>query len=173
MPAGNAQTLDDSFSQALASGNIAATVSSTANASVTIERERRARFPEFHREYSDPERKWQIEVQRQLLEHVQMPNGWDGYGTAAPSMDTAFFALLILSKIMRSRSPIPQVVPSSVGGVQLEWHEKDIDLELHISAPYRCEMWFQDHRQGGPPNSLELSADFAPLTEPLRLLTSR
>ena len=49
---------------------------------------------------------------------------------------------------MRPRTPVPQVVPSPVGGVQLEWHEKDIDLELHITAPYECEVWFQDHRTG-------------------------
>jgi hypothetical protein len=170
MPAVNAQVLEDTFSHALASANVAATAAPTSNASATLARA----FTRFSREYAEPEQKWQIEIQNQLVEHVQMPEGWDGYGAPAPTMDAAFFALLILSKIMRVRSPIPHVVPSSTGGIQLEWHEKDIDLELHISAPYRCEMWFQDYRQAGrAPISLELAADFGPLKEPMRLLTSR
>jgi hypothetical protein len=172
MPIGNGQIRLDTFSRALASANVTATAVPASSESTT--RVRARAFPRFFAEYAEPEQKWQIEIQNQLLEHVQMPEGWDGYGAPAPNMDTAFFALLVLSKIMWTRSPIPQVVPSSTGGIQLEWHEKGIDLELHIFAPYQCEMWFQDHRQAGqPPTSLELSADFGPLNEPMKLLTSR
>jgi hypothetical protein len=169
MPAGNAQILDDAFSQAIASASVEATT--TVNVSATVTREQT--FPRFYRQYSEPAQKWQIDVQRQLLEQVQMPHGWDGYGTPAPTMDAAFFALLVLSKVMRSRTPIPQVVPSSAGGIQLEWHDKGIDLELHISAPYQCEMWFEDHQKGTAPTSLPLSTDFSPLNGPINLLTVR
>jgi hypothetical protein len=172
MAVDNAQVREDAFSRALVSANVAATAAPTSNASATLARARA--FPRFVQAYEESERKWQIDIQNQLVEHVQMAEGWDGYGAPAPSMDTAFFALLVLNKIMRTRSPIPQVVPSSTGGIQLEWHEKDIDLELHIFAPYQCEMWFQDHRQAEqPPTSLELAADFGPLNEPMKLLTSR
>ena len=53
------------------------------------------------------------------------------------------FVLSVLNDVMRTRTPIPQVVPSAGGGVQLEWHQKGIDLELHIAGPYQCELWFQ------------------------------
>src|SRR5438552_1609153 len=113
MLGGNAQVLDDPFSRAIASANVEATLLPTGNISATIVPG--AAFPRFYREYSEPPRKWEVDVQRQLLEHAQMPTGWDGYSTPAPTMDTAFFALLVLSKVMRSRTPIPQVVPSSTG----------------------------------------------------------
>lgn len=84
-----------------------------------------------------------------------------------------FFALVVLDKLMRPRTPIPSVVPSSAGGIQLEWHEKDIDLELHISAPYQCEMWFQDRRTNQAPLALDLTSDFAAVVSPIQQLTTR
>ena len=55
------------------------------------------------------------------------------------------FALTVLTQVMLPRTPIPQIVPSPGGGVQIEWHTKGIDLEFHIAAPYEGELWFEDH----------------------------
>src|SRR5262245_26511211 len=130
MPAANALVHDDAFSDATVSETVAATVSVRRNATVTMQGERFTAYPRFYREYfADCSSLAQVE--RQLRELTELSDGWDGYGTAAPTPYTATFALLVLRKIMQSRSPAPQVVPSSVGGIQLEWHEKDIDLELH------------------------------------------
>jgi hypothetical protein len=101
-----------------------------------------------------------------------MPMGWDSYTGSPLRWDTGLFALKILNDIMRPKTPMPQVVPSSEGGVQLEWHVKDIDLELHVTAPYECELWFQDHRTGQQ-ISADLSNDLAQLTEPILALSSR
>ena len=172
MPASEAAVLDKSFANTITSETVAASSSGTANAAVTEPRP--SAYPRFFDQFSDPARKWQIEVTNQLTKYVQMKQGWDGYNTPAPNMDAAFFALVVLNQVMRSRTPIPHVVPSSAGGVQLEWHEKQIDLELHITAPYECEMWFQDRAQGtSTPSALELTDDFGALLEPIRLLTSR
>lgn len=121
-----------------------------------------------------PERRWQIEVQSHLLKYAKMQNGWDSYGAPAVRWDAAMFALSVLNDVMRARTPIPQVVPSAAGGVQLEWHQKGIDLELHITAPYQCELWFQDHQQpNDQPVSLELTDNFSALVRPIGLLTTR
>ena len=135
----------------------------------------RSQFPNFHRAFdAPPERKWQIEVQNHLLKYVRMQAGWDSYGAPQIGWDTAMFALWILNNVMRARTPIPQVVPSGAGGVQLEWHQKGVDLELHIAGPYECEVWFQDHRQSQqPPTSLELTDNFSALLKPIELLTTR
>src|SRR5579875_1870430 len=104
-------------------------------------------FEKFHRYYdAEPDRKWQVEVLNRLVKLVSLPADWDGYGAREIRRDAAMFALELLQHTMRSRTPVPQVVPSSDGGVQLEWHEKSIDLELHIAAPYDCEIWFHDGR---------------------------
>lgn len=130
-------------------------------------------FDNFMQHYgADPERKWQVEVLDKLLKFVRLPPGWDGYGSPAPKWDAGLFALSVLNSIMRPRTPLPQIVPTAVGGVQLEWHEKDIDLELHITAPYRCEVWFEDHRDGTHLSD-DLSADLSALGSPIEALTLR
>ncbi len=135
----------------------------------------RSQFPNFYRAFDGPpERKWQIEVQNHLLKYVKMQPGWDSYGAPRIGRDTGMFALSILNDVMRTRTPIPQVVPSGAGGVQIEWHQKGVDLELHITAPYECELWFQDHRQPmRPPISVELTDNFSALLKPIELLTTR
>jgi hypothetical protein len=132
-------------------------------------------FPNFTRAFdAEPERQWQLEVQKHLLKYVKLPLGWDTYSAQPIGWDTGFFALSILNDFMRQRTPIPQVVPSTAGGVQLEWHQKGVDLELHITGPYQCELWFRDHQTPNqPPISLELTDDYSALRRPFDLLTSR
>jgi hypothetical protein len=131
-------------------------------------------FPNFARHYAEPERKWEVEVVKALVRLAKLPAGWDSYNAAPLRRDAGHFALEILQSIMRPRTPIPQVVPSAAGGVQLEWHEKGIDLELHISAPYQWELWFQDHQApNSQPISIELTDDFTELKRPIALLTTR
>lgn len=131
-------------------------------------------FQNFRRAFdASPERKWQIEVQSHLLSFAKMPTGWDSYSARAIGWEAGLFALSVLNDFMRPRTPIPQVVPSSAGGVQLEWHQKGVDLELHIAGPYQCELWFQDHQSNAQPVSVELTDDFSPLRRPIELLTSR
>jgi hypothetical protein len=134
-----------------------------------------ANYPNFVSAFNaPPERKWQIEVQSRLLKYAKMQNGWDSYRAPPVGWDTGMFALYILNDVMRTRTPIPQVVPSAAGGVQLEWHQKGIDLELHIAGPYQCELWFRDHQQpNDPPVSLELTDNFSALLRPIELLTTR
>jgi hypothetical protein len=82
------------------------------------------------------------------------------------------FALTVLENVMRPRTPLPNVVPSSGGAVQFEWHTNDIDLELYISAPYEAELWFKDSREAEE-SSEELSNNFARLKDRLNTLISR
>src|SRR5215471_973744 len=137
--------------------------------------QRVSNFPSFARAFdAEPERKWQLEVQKVLLNYVKLPRGWDTYNAQPIGWDTGLFALSILNDFMRTRTPIPQVVPSTAGGVQLEWHQKGVDLELHITGPYQCELWFRDHQTPNqPPISLELTDDYSALRRPFDLLTSR
>jgi hypothetical protein len=132
-------------------------------------------FPKFAQAIdAEPERKWQTEVQKHVLNYAKLPRGWDTYDAPPIGWDAGLFALSILNDFMRPRTPIPQVVPSTAGGVQLEWHEKGIDLELHIMRPYHCELWFKDHRAPDvPPVSMDLTDDYSALRKPFDLLTSR
>lgn len=118
------------------------------------------------------ERQWQNHVMDALVRYAALPTGWDSYSGKPIRWDVGAFAMCVLSSVMRSRTPLPQLVPSSEGAIQVEWHEKQIDLELYVTAPYSCEVSFHDHRNGVS-WSEELSTDFSGLTGPISELTIR
>lgn len=116
---------------------------------------------------------WETAVLSELQRLAHLRTGWDSYGAPPIRWDACFFALLILQSSMRGDTPLPQVVPSSVGGVQLEWHEQGLDIELHITAPYECELWYQDQRNGMQPVSEDISNDFSSIQRLIAELTLR
>jgi hypothetical protein len=79
---------------------------------------------------------------------------------------------MVLKSLMQPQTPAPQVVPSAGGGVQLEWHERDIDLEVNFTAPYQCELWVEDHRTGACVTK-ELTNEFSEFKDAIALLTTR
>jgi hypothetical protein len=124
--------------------------------------------------YSRPDRKIEDEIKPQLEEFSRYSEGWDSYDGLPLRIDTGNYALTILKSIMRAQTPMPQVVPTSSGGVQFEWHEKDIDLEMHITGPYECEVWFYDHHNpDAPGTSVKLTNDVSLLNKIIDLLTYR
>lgn len=116
--------------------------------------------------------KWQQELVQKIIAMVSQPPGWNSYGAPPLRRDTAMFALEVLNSIMQPRTPIPAVVQSGIG-VQFEWHERGIDLELHITAPYEWEIWFEDHQAEHDPVSDALSNNFGPAKTAVAILTRR
>lgn len=51
---------------------------------------------------------------------------WDSYG--APALSSAAL------KVARTMLDAPQVVPTPGGGIQLEWHQDGLDIEIVIPA---------------------------------------
>lgn len=117
---------------------------------------------------------WRSSARKQFQKIRELDEGWDGYRAKPIRRDTIEFAQDLLEDIMAlwSQIPPPSIVPTTSGGVQIEWHEKGIDLELHIAGPYDCEMWFEDQR-GVAPRELHLTNDFSPLQELIYLLFAR
>jgi len=131
-------------------------------------------YPNFRAAFnSEPQLQWEVEVVRRVVKLLEMPEGWDSYGAAKIKKDAGMFALEILQKVMRPRTPIPQIVPTAAGGIQIEWHEKGIDLEIDILGPYECELWYRDHESQQAPSSMPFSNDFSLLREPIGQLTAR
>lgn len=130
-------------------------------------------FKNFQRHYNyNFEQKWEVEVLSKLVEFTNLPTDWDGYGGAPVKRDAAMFVVEVLSHVMTARTPIPQVVPSNVGGVQIEWHTRGIDLEFHVTAPYDGDFYFED-LQTAKIDEGELNGDLSRLQEAVRILSSR
>jgi len=144
----------------------------------------RTSFERFWQEYRssieremelDVRHKLELEIRPRLEEFTRYPVGWNSYGAPPLRPDTKDFALSVLNSIMKPRTPLPHVAPSSVGGLHVEWHEKGVDLEVHIIAPYDCGVWFCDSQDPSAPSISDKisTADLGVLTEPINLLTSR
>jgi hypothetical protein len=114
-------------------------------------------------------RDWTQTVQRRLLRLLKLPVGWDGYRAKKVSPTVAAFAWNVLESVMRPGTPAPSVVPVAGGGIQLEWHEGGVDIELFISKPMKAELYvaFEDDR---PPVERDLGADFSELSKALEAL---
>src|ERR1700693_3892268 len=94
----------------------------------------------------DPE--WVAPTKEALRRLSLLSDNWDTYG--APRIDPMMLgsALGLLSNVMHSDTPAPSVIPTSRGGVQLEWHAKGIDLEVEFLTPTHLRVVFEDQRTG-------------------------
>jgi len=57
-------------------------------------------------------------------------------------------ATTLLQTVMDEQTPIPSIVPTPPGGVQIEWHVKGIDLEIEVESTSRINVLFEDFRTG-------------------------
>ena len=113
----------------------------SSNASVFHNREAGIRMmpgPDFHRPASltcEPEvPAWQGPTVESLLDLLQLPKNWDGYGAIQIQEQLAQKALMVLVEVMENDAPAPSVVPLSDGGIQVEWHRLGRNLEIEFPA---------------------------------------
>lgn len=77
-------------------------------------------------------------------EILQLPENWNSYGARRIELTSVAYALGVLSETMLVATPAPSIVPTSPGGVQLEWHMRGIDLEVEVSPAGRVTAAWED-----------------------------
>ena len=107
-----------------------------------------------------------------LLGLIDLGRNWDSYGAAPIDPANVEVALRILSRIKRKDTPPPCVVPTSRGGIQLEWHLRGIDLEIEIVTPTLIQGLFEDQRTGDA-WEMEVSSNLQPLADAIATLSAR
>lgn len=78
---------------------------------------------------------------------LDLPPNWDTYGSKQIARTAFKTTLALLFSIANSGAQPPSVVPMSDGGLQLEWHTSNADLELAVSPTGEVEV-FLDTRDG-------------------------
>ena len=74
-----------------------------------------------------------------------LQHNWDSYGGLPISLKVAEKAISLLITLQTSSGdPIPSVVPTSNGGIQLEWHEGGVDLEIELSPDTPISLFIDD-----------------------------
>ena len=122
--------------------------------------------------YALNEPAWNDQVIFRLIEISNLSFNWDKHGGSPVKSELIYFTYNFLSSLLESNTHSPEIVPLSYGGIQVEWHDGDIDLEIEIESPYRVIVSFEDSRDGVEYEE-ELGIDFMSLSEPIRKLTER
>lgn len=90
--------------------------------------------PQLPIRVSDPRTRESLEAAVQRIQELQQlrPN-WDSYGGLPIRREAIENALTILIAVLAKGVPLPAIVPTSSGGVQLEWHNVACDIELEVT----------------------------------------
>lgn len=109
---------------------------------------------------------WLTEITQRLERLISLPEGWNGYGAPAVEQETATSALRVLLALRRGRPDLlPSLVPTHLGGIQLEWHRGSIDLEAEILPDLSVDIWYMDDQ-----TDTEREFHFANLDDAIREL---
>jgi hypothetical protein len=107
-----------------------------------------------------------------MAELGRLEENWDSYGARRIDPHCIEAAANLLRAVMNAATPMPSVVPTNRGGIQLEWHRGGIDLEIEIESPTRMNVFFEDEREGVQ-KELTLMGNVRPLVEFLQQLEAR
>lgn len=95
---------------------------------------------------------WLDPTVERLAHLLGLAADWDSCGAQAVDPEKADLALNTLLAVMNAESPPPAIVPTSNGGIQLEWHRSGIDLEIEPVSFNRIEFYTRtpdgDEREG-------------------------
>ena len=87
---------------------------------------------------------WVPPTLQTLGQLLTLPRDWDSYGGRAVDPACAWAAWQLLLLLMGEDSPVPSLVPTSRGGVQIEWHAQGIDLEIEVVTAQQFYVSFED-----------------------------
>ncbi|KAA6463359.1 hypothetical protein DYQ86_08640 [Acidobacteria bacterium AB60] len=91
---------------------------------------------------------WIAPTAKALSGLLNLSENWDSYGGARIQEAIVVRALILLTQILGINSPAPSVVPLSDGGIQLEWHRKQQDLEIVFPADALPTYFYCDRHSG-------------------------
>jgi len=85
---------------------------------------------------------WQNKVLSTLKELVLLPENWDSYGARKIDPRNADYAFDLIGMLMTPNLPLPLIVPTNSGSIQLEWHNEGVDLEIKILSANKINVYF-------------------------------
>jgi len=116
--------------------------------------------------------RWAPSVAHALRQLRDLPPGWDSYGAHRVQEGAVHSAFEILWAIADDpQLPQPSIVPTSAGGLQIEWHRPGVDLELEI-AP-NGNAFEMSVSEGEAAREISLSNNLAPFVAEVRRLAGR
>lgn len=113
---------------------------------------------------------WLVPTAQGIVDLLDLSPNWDSYGGRPINPDFAVAALSLAFEVLRDDSPTPSVVPTSSGGIQLEWHQNSIDLEIELISPTKFIGFFKN-RTTEATWEQDVSFDLRPLIDAVAALS--
>ena len=115
---------------------------------------------------------WVEPTVQSLEQLLQLEPNWDTYGGSPIAPGCVVAALKLVFDILRDDTPAPSVVPTSRGGLQLEWHTRGVDLEVEFLSATRVCGLFEDTIDDTSWEE-DLSSDLRPLVDAISRLSEQ
>lgn len=77
---------------------------------------------------------WIREVEERINDLLNLADNWDGEGSQAPDTECAIQVLDFLLNVALHETPAPAITPMSGGGLLVEWHCRNRDLEIAFAS---------------------------------------
>ena len=74
---------------------------------------------------------------------LDLPPNWNSHGARPVDVKAVELALNLLLETMKTRTPLPSIVPLPEGGLQMEWHDSGIDFEVAVLPPDACSLYLE------------------------------
>ena len=75
---------------------------------------------------------WFLPLRTQLQGFLAFEENWNGYGESPIHEEAIRRTIDVLNAIVSETTPKPDIVPTSKGGIQIEWASKDYEIEVEI-----------------------------------------
>lgn len=114
---------------------------------------------------------WLPDARQQIGDLLALAPGWDSYSAQPISGDAGARALALLEQQAQRDTPRPSIVPMSRGGIQIEWHLRNLNIEITVPTQgSSVEVWYEDLCDGSE-REFVVEDDPSPLGELLAELT--
>lgn len=95
-----------------------------------------------------PVPQWFPDLAVRSFELLHLPQNWDSYGAIRIEPAAVEDALSLLVDLAGLGTPLPSVVPTVHGGVQLEWHSRESDVEIELTKDQPAEYFTYERASG-------------------------
>ena len=89
---------------------------------------------------------WRLVAEANSL--LQLPPGWNSHNAAPVPPDAAATGLDIVVRALLLGAPYPHITPLSSGGLQIAWHEPDLEIEVAVDRAAAVTVWCSESRTG-------------------------
>ena len=86
--------------------------------------------------------KWLNQTIVALVRLIWLPRDWNSDNPKRIKPKTVERIIALLLSILDPDSTSPMVVPTTQGGIQVEWHQNEIDLEIEAESSGKLEFFF-------------------------------